>query len=420
MKTKTLLSSKTAIFLSGAVVAFALTASSAFAAVVPIVNTTIRNSSNTTVSSAAIGSSVHANALVSSSTGPTALGTVNFSLYPNTTCSGVARGVQSGVLLASGAADSVATTVPNTGLSYRVSYDGQTDVYLGAVGGCVSVLPTSGVVTLSSALSSTSVVVGTSVYQTSSLNGETGNATGTVAYSVYTNNSCTADRVDAGTKTVTNGTVPQSNSIQFNNVGTLYLQAVYSGDQNNNAATSTCRTLSVLATPTPTPTPTPSTGSGSISGTLYNDMNRNMSKDSGEAGIAGVTVKLHGGTFFSWNWNKRGTTGIRTVTTDANGNYSFASLPDGIYGVEEIVPTNWKQISSDFKWVVIVNGKQLTGLDFANYAKASSTATTTPGYKNHGQEKKAEKMEQKEMKKEAQKQRLINKFLLKIEKIKSR
>jgi hypothetical protein len=57
---------------------------------------------------------------------------------------------------------------------------------------------------------------------------------------VYTNDTCTANPQDAGTKTVTNGVVPDSNGISFNSAGDFYWQAVYSGDANNNGATSVC------------------------------------------------------------------------------------------------------------------------------------------------------------------------------------
>jgi hypothetical protein len=45
---------------------------------------------------------------------------------------------------------------------------------------------------------------------------------------------------DGGTKTVTNGVVPDSNSVTFNSAGTFYWQASYSGDANNLSAKSTC------------------------------------------------------------------------------------------------------------------------------------------------------------------------------------
>jgi len=89
-------------------------------------------------------------------------------------------------------------------------------------------------------LSATEVRTGSSVHDSSALSGARAPAGGTVTYTVYTDNACTAGAVDAGTKTVTNGIVPDSNALQFNIAGDYYWQAVYSGDDNNNGASSPC------------------------------------------------------------------------------------------------------------------------------------------------------------------------------------
>ncbi len=402
------------------VMAYAFTFSTAFAATVPTIDTQIKNGSNASITTASIGTAVRAQTTVASTTGPVALGTVDFSLYPNTTCSGTAS-TQSGVLLASGVADSSTTTVGSNGLSYRVFYGGQGDVYASTTSNCVSLQATSVSSGLNSTLSSSTVLVGTSVFQTALLTGVTANATGTVSYGVYTNNACTADKVDAGVKTVTNGTVAQSNSIQFNTVGTLYLQAKYSGDQFNSAVNGTCQTLSVINPGTPTP-PTPTPGLGSISGVAYNDANTNFKRDGGEAGIAGFTMKLYGGNF--WWWGKKKSMPVaQTVTTDANGVYTFSNLADGVYKVEEKKLGDWVQMSSDYHWVLVVNGKALTGLDFAN--------ATIDAYNNWKSERKVEnkeknkekwedKKEKREDKKEEQKSKKISKLQKRIEKIKNR
>jgi hypothetical protein len=94
--------------------------------------------------------------------------------------------------------------------------------------------------TISTTLSATSIPVGGSVHDGATLNGATSNAGGSVTYTVYSNSTCTLNAQAAGTVTVTNGSVPNSNSIGFNNAGTYYWQAVYSGDANNLGATSTC------------------------------------------------------------------------------------------------------------------------------------------------------------------------------------
>src|SRR5205823_11958097 len=94
--------------------------------------------------------------------------------------------------------------------------------------------------TIATQLSADSVVVGTSVHDSATLTGATSNAGGTVTYTVYTDSACTQNARAAGTKTVTNGVVPDSNTLAFNSAGTFYWQAVYSGDANNNGASSLC------------------------------------------------------------------------------------------------------------------------------------------------------------------------------------
>jgi hypothetical protein len=70
-----------------------------------------------------------------------------------------------------------------------------------------------------------------------------------VTYTVYSDSSCSQNAQDAGTKNVTNGVVQDSNEITFNNAGTFYWQAVYSGDAKNNGATSVCTSEIVVVNP---------------------------------------------------------------------------------------------------------------------------------------------------------------------------
>jgi hypothetical protein len=94
---------------------------------------------------------------------------------------------------------------------------------------------------IATTLSAESITVGGTVHDSATLTGATANAGGTVTYRVYTNATCDSpDPIDAGTKTVTNGVVPDSDPITFNTAGDYYWQAVYSGDANNNGATSLC------------------------------------------------------------------------------------------------------------------------------------------------------------------------------------
>jgi len=100
--------------------------------------------------------------------------------------------------------------------------------------------------TIATTLVPTSVTVGGSVYDTAALTGASSTAGGKVTYTVYTNNTCTAVLQTAGTVTVTNGVVPDSNAVTFNSAGTFYWQGGYTGDGNNNPATSACTSETIV------------------------------------------------------------------------------------------------------------------------------------------------------------------------------
>ena len=112
--------------------------------------------------------------------------------------------------------------------------------------------------TITTALSTGSVVVPGSVHDSATLAGATADAGGTVTYAVYTDGTCSKGRRDAGTKTVTNGVVPDSSDLSFATAGTYSWQATYSGDSRNNGATSACGTETLVAT-----------NASSISGHIY-------------------------------------------------------------------------------------------------------------------------------------------------------
>jgi hypothetical protein len=91
---------------------------------------------------------------------------------------------------------------------------------------------------------------GTAVWDEAELEGVNFNtATGTVTYTVYSDENCTVLSADAGTKTVTNGIVPHSDPITFNQVGTYYWKAAYSGDETHNPIISRCGDEILTVTP---------------------------------------------------------------------------------------------------------------------------------------------------------------------------
>ncbi|TMD32221.1 MAG: DUF11 domain-containing protein [Chloroflexi bacterium] len=78
------------------------------------------------------------------------------------------------------------------------------------------------------------------VHDSAALSGASADAGGTVTYTVFTDDACQSSFADAGTKTVVNGNVPDSDPITFTATGVFYWQAHYSGDLNNAPATSAC------------------------------------------------------------------------------------------------------------------------------------------------------------------------------------
>jgi len=339
-----------------AVAATLAVAITAFAAGNVTITSDIHNTSHAVITSAAIGAVVHDRVAVATSSVAMPTGTVDFNLYANTTCTGTPT-VQSGVALAAGIAESSTTAVPSTGLSYKVHYNGDAS-NVAADGACEPLTATATSVGVATALSTTSVQVGASVHDSATLSNKTASAGGTVTYGAYTDAACTAGLMNAGTKTVTNGIVPDSNALQFNSVGTFHWQAVYSGDDNNSSATSTCadKVLTVAVLPTAT---------GVMSGTVYNDLNKNGTRDSGESGLGGWTINLFKGS----GWWSMGTEPMQSVVSASDGTYAFAAVPDGTYSVEQVINKGWNQLTDDYDNVVISGGASKPGLDFGDAKK---------------------------------------------------
>jgi hypothetical protein len=109
---------------------------------------------------------------------------------------------------------------------------------------------------------------------------------------------------------------------------------------------------------------------GSLKGTIWNDTNidgvRGTDPATGaftEPGLADWNV------FLDLNNNGAADAGEPSATTDANGDYSFISLPAGDYEVTEILPTGW-DVSPGFdsrQTVAVFAGEQSIAGDFANF-----------------------------------------------------
>ena len=181
--------------------------------------------------------------------------------------------------------------------------------------------------TITTTLSATAITVGDSVHDSATLTGATSDAGGTVTYTVYTDSACTQNPRDAGTKTVTNKIVPDSNTLQFNSVGTFYWQAVYSGDLNNAGSTSDCMTEVLVVGKKPTTLTTSATASVTIG-----DPISDTATLSGATGNAGGTITFH--LFSDAGCTNEVTTGLTPVTVNGSGNYNsgdFTPTATGTY-----------------------------------------------------------------------------------------
>jgi hypothetical protein len=98
-------------------------------------------------------------------------------------------------------------------------------------------------------------------------------------------------------------------------------------------------------TPTPTITQTPLPSTGIVQGTVYDDANMNGVRDSGEAGVLGVTVRL-----------LAGTTVVGQASTPGSGEYRFANVPAGAYELRALLPSGWAASSANPRPIGVIAG----------------------------------------------------------------
>ncbi len=150
-----------------------------------------------------------------------------------------------------------------------------------------------------------------------------------------------------------NTTVNAGTQAQITNTATVTATETETNPNNNSA------TVTTLAT-----------GTAAIRGRVYNDLNRNGAFDTGEPGIAGVTITLNGTDFL-------GATVSRTTQTAADGTYEFANLRPGTYTVVQTQPagfvdgpetagTNGSTITANDTFTVnLTGGNDSVGNNFA-------------------------------------------------------
>jgi SdrD B-like domain/PKD domain len=121
-------------------------------------------------------------------------------------------------------------------------------------------------------------------------------------------------------------------------------------------------------------TPPPVTSGGSISGIVFSDANGNGKQDSGDAGIAGVTI-----------YNDANNNGVLdaneiSTTTNSSGAYTLSGLSAGAYVLRQILPTGSKQTlpaSGLGNHVTLTSGQASTNINFGDQSVAVPTSTVS-------------------------------------------
>jgi hypothetical protein len=204
----------------------------------------------------AIGDTYKDSATLSGTVNQTGDGSITFKLYSAAACGGTVLDTEKVSVDDNGTFETpTGVMLTKAGTYYWVaSFSGDAN-NAPATSGCndeaVVVAPNSPAI--STLLSETNGHVGDSVHDSATLTGVTAGAGGTVTYTVYSDAGCSTKFADAGTVSVSNGAVPDSNPVTFPTAATYYWQASYSGDANNKAAVSAC-TSEVLVINQLTPT----------------------------------------------------------------------------------------------------------------------------------------------------------------------
>ncbi|MEG4576420.1 SdrD B-like domain-containing protein, partial [Microcoleus sp. N3A4] len=125
---------------------------------------------------------------------------------------------------------------------------------------------------------------------------------------------------------------------------------------------------STVVNPITTTTPTPTFN---ISGSRVNDINRNGIQDSGELGIANVTI------FIDANNNGLLDAAERSTVTDASGNFKFTNLSQGNYTVTEMVPVGSTTTTANLVNVTLTNSDVILFFGITSQSTVVNPITTT-------------------------------------------
>jgi hypothetical protein len=179
-------------------------------------------------------------------------GSVTYTLTPSGTCTGPGGTVVATVALSAGkipGSGGVALNQAGT-FGFNATYSGDAN-NLPATSSCETITVIKASPSIATGLSSIAIFNHSSAFDTATLEGvSSSNTGGSVTYFVFTTTGtstggCTGTAHTVSTVNVVNSVVAASRSVSFNRTGTYGWDAAYTGDANNNGATSTCETLTV-------------------------------------------------------------------------------------------------------------------------------------------------------------------------------
>jgi uncharacterized repeat protein (TIGR01451 family) len=203
--------------------------------------------------SGAIGATFNDTATLSGAVAPDGTGSITFKLYSASDCDSAVLDTETVGNISANGTYSTPTgfQIQNAGTYFWVaSFTGDSNNNT-FTSGCNDepVVVARNSPSIATELSKTSGNDGVTVHDSATLAAETSDAGGTVTYSVFSDIGCTNKVADGGTVTVTDGNVPDSNNVTFDNPGAYYWQAKYSGDGNNKPAVSPCTDEQLVVLP---------------------------------------------------------------------------------------------------------------------------------------------------------------------------
>ena len=283
----------------------------------PTVTTNIHNTAHGVITSAPTGATVHDNAVVTGQIGgPMPTGTVDFNVFNNTTCSASPASTQSNVALVDASAESNATVVPNTGMSYMAHYDGDSN-YNPADGICEPLTATKLTPTVVTDIHNaseqvvTSVPEGSVVHDKATVSGSGPMPTGNVDFTFFMGANCSASSSASGVSVVDGAGVAHPSTSQGPlTPGSYSFLAHYQGDINYLEANAGCENLTVTA--------------------------------NGRIVVDKITNPSGSAQSFTFNTTGTGYNGFSLMDTDAPNSQT---LSPGTYSVSEAVLAGWTQTS---------------------------------------------------------------------------